>query len=79
MWYVRRADDWPEEPYRVEWLEHHVRVAEIERASFERGEVAEALTALWRRAPVVSPRPEGVAQATDHIAPLFVHRARPAQ
>lgn len=71
MLYVRRTGDWPEEPYLITWLKSHARAAEIGRATLERGEIMETLSDLWRRPPPVAPRPEGVAQAVDHIVHLF--------
>jgi len=56
MLYIRRGD-WPEEPYLVDWLQRSARALEIPRATFERGDVGDALRALWQlpRRPPVSP------------------------
>jgi hypothetical protein len=65
--YVSRGD-WPEEPYLVEWLQRSARALEIPRSAFERGDLGDALQALWQlpdRPPVM---PTGVDVAARQIA-----------
>lgn len=67
MLYVRRGD-WPEEPYLVEWMQRSARALEIPRSVFERGDVGDALQALWQlplRLPVV---PTGIDAAAHLLA-----------
>ena len=69
MLYVSRGD-WPEEACLVKWLQNSARALEIPRAAFERGDVGEALQALWqqpRRPPIV---PTGI----DDSARLLAQR-----
>ncbi len=67
MLYVKRHD-WPEEPCLVEWLERRGRSLEISRAQLERGDIVDALHAVWGMPlrPAVTPR--GVQQAADYLA-----------
>jgi len=67
MLYVSRGD-WPEQPCLVEWLQRSARVLEISRTVFERGDVGDALQALWQlpeRPPVV---PTGIDDAARLLA-----------
>lgn len=67
MLYVKR-NDWPEEPYLVEWLNSHGRSLEISRAQLERGDIFDALRALWALPQQPAIEPVGVQQAADYLA-----------
>jgi hypothetical protein len=70
MLYVRRGD-WPEEPYLIDWLTTSGRALELDRAALERGDLADALAALWRmpkKPPVI---PTGIEEAADIISQLL--------
>ena len=70
MLYIKRHD-WPEEPYLVEWLGCNGRSLEIEREQLDRGDIYDALQALWAmptRPPVA---PTGVQQAADYLADVL--------
>jgi hypothetical protein len=70
MLYVRRGD-WPEEPYLIDWLTAEGRALELERAALERGDLADALAALWRlpeKPPVI---PTGIEEAADIVSQLL--------
>lgn len=62
--YVAR-DDWPEEPYLVEWLRRQVACAELSRGDWESGNLEPTLRPLLEqghRSPVAV---DGVAEAAD--------------
>jgi hypothetical protein len=70
MVYVPRGD-WPEEPYLIEWLHRNGRAVEADRAALERGDLGDALAALWalpRPKPVA---PTGIDEAADIVARLL--------
>lgn len=70
MLYVRRGD-WPEEPYLIEWLTAQGRAVEINRAALERGNLDDALAALWSmptKDPVI---PAGIEEAAAIVARLL--------
>jgi hypothetical protein len=71
MLFVRRADDWPEEPYLIEWFERHARAREVARGVLERGEFFDDLNRLWMQPSPGAPSPEGVAQAVACLARHF--------
>jgi hypothetical protein len=69
MLYVRR-NDWPEEPYLVQWMQQHARAAEVPRASLATGDLHAALDALWaapRKPPLAA---TGAAEAAELILEL---------
>ncbi len=69
MLYVRRSD-WPEEPYLVQWMQHHARAAEVPAANLVRGDLHAALDALWA-APSKAPlAPAGADQAATLLLEL---------
>ena len=69
--YVKR-NDWPEEPYLVEWLERRGRCLEISRAALQTGDVLGQLETLWAM-PVPPPvLPAGIEQAADYLHNLLV-------
>ncbi len=70
MLYMRRVD-WPEEPYLIRWLQQHGRCLEIRRSQLDRGDLGDALSAVWSasRPPLVEPG--GIDEATDYLAPLL--------
>jgi hypothetical protein len=57
--YVRRPD-WPEEPYLIEWLEHHGNCLEVERQTLQRGAVLNSLQTLWDLPPRSPIAPTGI-------------------
>lgn len=65
--YTRR-DDWPEEPYLLDWLQRRGRAAELARGALRRGELAEPLAALWARPQPPPPAPGGLEQAAELLA-----------
>lgn len=67
MLYVSRGD-WPEEPCLVEWLQNSARALEIPRAAFERGDVGDALQALWQRPRRPPIAPTGIDDAARLLA-----------
>jgi hypothetical protein len=64
--YVKR-NDWPEEPYLVEWLKRHGRCTEIDRERLEQGEVLELLETLWAMPAPPPVAPTGIEQAADDL------------
>ncbi len=68
--YVPR-EDWPEEPYLVEWLQQQVPCAAIAHCELIAGRIEAPLQALWaagRRAP---PLPDGIAAAVGVLRGLL--------
>jgi hypothetical protein len=70
MLYLPRAD-WPESPYLVGWLERHGRARVIGRAALERGDVFDALRALWAQPAPPAPLPTGIAEAARRLGKLL--------
>lgn len=68
--YLPRSD-WPESPYLVEWLERHGRARAIDAAALARGEVADALRALWERPAPPAPPPAGTDAAARRLAEML--------
>jgi hypothetical protein len=68
--YLPRAD-WPESPYLVDWLERHGRARAIDRAALERGDVLEALRALWAQSAPPPPLPTGIAEAARRLGEML--------
>lgn len=66
MLYVRRHD-WPEEPYLINWLKHHGRCLEIDRADLERGEIHEQLVNLWNMPASPGIEPSGIEQGARYL------------
>ena len=64
--YIRRPG-WPEEPFLVHWLQEHACCAEISRTQLERGDIGDALTALWSTARPSPTVPHGIGQAVGHL------------
>ena len=64
--YVRRHD-WPEESFLVDWLQKHARGLEISRSQLERGDLADALAALWSAAGPAPVEPRGILQAAEYL------------
>ncbi len=62
--YVAR-DDWPEQPYLVEWLQHHVACAELPRGDWENGDLGSTLRPLLEQGRGTPVAPEGIVQATS--------------
>lgn len=62
--YVSR-DDWPEQPYLVEWLQHRVACAELPRADWDSGNLEPTLRPLLEQGHRTPVPPDGVAQAAD--------------
>ncbi|MDA8362729.1 MAG: hypothetical protein M0Z84_02675 [Gammaproteobacteria bacterium] len=65
--YIRRPD-WPEEPVLVRWLNGHARSLEITRDQLERGDIGDALAALWSAPRPPSVVPLGIAQTASYLA-----------
>lgn len=65
--YVRR-DDWPEEPFLVDWLHAHARALEVSLADLEAGRLGESLAMLWSQPPPAPVSPEGAIQAAKWLA-----------
>jgi len=66
--YIRRAG-WPEEPYLVRWLQQHGRCLEIQRSQLERGDLGDALAAIWSAPQPPLVEPSGIDEAADYLAP----------
>jgi len=64
--YVNRAD-WPETPALVTWLQRHGVCREIPREQLERGELGQALSALWSVLPATRPKPDGATQVVGWL------------
>ncbi len=61
--YLRRQD-WPEEPYLIEWLQRHNRCQELKRDEFFSGHFQQALESLNETAPL-APQPNGAQQVAE--------------
>lgn len=70
MLHVKRHD-WPEAPYLVRWLSNNGRHLEISRARLERGDIYDALCALWALPQQPAIEPAGVRQAADYLAAVL--------
>lgn len=68
--YVKR-NDWPEEPYLVEWLHRHGRCREVTRDRLVRGQFAEELEALLDAPPVPPVEPRGIREAADLLVARY--------
>ena len=68
--YLPRTD-WPESPYLVAWLERHGRAGAIDRAALERGDLLDALRALWARPAPPAPPPTGIEAAARRLAEML--------
>lgn len=44
-------EDWPEQPYLVEWLERRVPLVAVTATALRRGELKDALRAVWSQQP----------------------------
>ncbi len=67
MLYVRR-NDWPEEPYLVEWMQRHARAAQVSPRNLASGDLHAALDALW----ALPPKPPVAAAGADQAADLIL-------
>lgn len=72
--YIRR-DNWPEEPYLVRWLEQQGRCLEIRRSQLERGDLGDALAALWAAPQPPLTEPSGISEAVDCLTPWLAREA----
>ncbi|MBI5461220.1 MAG: hypothetical protein HY941_03440 [Gammaproteobacteria bacterium] len=63
--------DWPEERFLAEWLHAHGRCAPIERKAVLRGDVREALEALWASAVPNAPQPTGATDAASALVAML--------
>lgn len=62
--YIPR-NDWPEEPYLVDWLRNIVPCAAVDRRRFERGDFAEELMRLLQSPKAQALPPSGIEAAAD--------------
>ena len=62
--YVRR-DNWPEQDYLIDWLQHNARCQEISPVDLFAGKLAETLTAVWQQPSSRRPCPTGAAEAAE--------------
>lgn len=69
--YVKR-NDWPEEPYLVEWLHRHGRCREVTRDRFVHGRFAEELEMLLDMPPMAPVEPRGIREAADLLMARYV-------
>jgi hypothetical protein len=60
--YVPR-DDWPEEAFLAQWMNHHGRCAKVSRDALQTGNLLTALKSLWQQPTRDLPHPSGIAQA----------------
>jgi hypothetical protein len=70
MLYLERGD-WPEERYLLDWLHRHTRAARLTRAQIERGDLADALRAVWDMPAPEIPTPDGIQQGAHALAALM--------
>ncbi|WP_319242339.1 hypothetical protein [uncultured Propionivibrio sp.] len=61
----QRRSDWPEQDCLIEWLEQHARCREVDTENLHSGDLADALTALWRMPAPLTPHPTGIAEVAD--------------
>jgi hypothetical protein len=59
--------NWPEEPYLVQWLQHNSLCIEIEREALQRGEIADALETLWSKNMPLRPKAEGAVEVARFL------------
>lgn len=71
--YVAR-DDWPEQPFLVEWLQRHVACAEVPRSDWENGDLDSTLYSLLEQGRSTPVTPEGGAQAATVLRRFLGHR-----
>jgi hypothetical protein len=62
-----RSQDWPEQPYLIDWLQHNARCREVSAQQLESGDLAQELAALWRQPPAPRPQPTGIAAVVEVI------------
>ena len=74
--FVNRGD-WPEAPALVSWLQQHGRCREISRDALERGQLADALQALWRMPKLPPVHPTGVAEVADWLQQRLAQDKQP--
>ena len=65
--YMRR-DDWPEQDCLIEWLERNACCRAIDEAEVMRGNLDNALHALWAQTRPAAPWPDGAARTAEVIA-----------
>lgn len=73
MLYVTR-DDWPEEPYLVEWFRHHGRVLQVRRSALESDAVMDSLDRLWELPVPPRPRPTGNEEAAEILCGYLTNK-----
>lgn len=75
--YVKR-EQWPEEPYLVNWLHQHNLAMQLNRNAFQQGLFAEDVTNILDMATTqnkaIPPAPTGVGEACGHILELLALR-----
>jgi UDP-N-acetylglucosamine:LPS N-acetylglucosamine transferase len=67
----QRREDWPEQDCLIEWLSRNAASHMIDAEQLQTGQLAEALTAVWRAPRPTPPLPAGAEQAADVILNLF--------
>jgi hypothetical protein len=72
--YVQR-DDWPETPYFTAWLAAHARSCALSRSRLMRGEIIDALTALWHTPAPAAPSAAGADEAAQWLQTLLKLRS----
>ncbi len=68
-------DDWPEEPYLVDWLTRHGRCREVSADAIASGALAADLAALWAQPPVPPTGSDGARQVVKIVAAMLQNSA----
>ena len=63
----QRRDDWPEQACLIAWLATHGRSGEVTPEQIRKGNLADALAALWAQDVPPVPLPAGARQAAERI------------
>ncbi|HEX6734521.1 MAG TPA: hypothetical protein VF096_06885 [Azonexus sp.] len=70
----QRRDDWPEQDCLIDWLAQHGRCREIGAEALQKGDLAQALAALWAQPPLAAPALDGAVQAAALLLELAAAR-----
>lgn len=68
--YMKRQD-WPEEPYLIEWLRNHTRAEEVTPDEANTGRFVTRLERLWQAPMPQLPDPRGTAEAAAYLSDLL--------
>ena len=69
--YVSRQD-WPEEPYLVQWMEQNNVCREVGRDRLQSGDLAEVLRDLWAQPKLPLPIASGAEEAAEILAEMLL-------